>query len=277
MPYLQSKGLGKKGHVRKTDAERVLTQDQWRKVLQAVEDNKAAFVKTWKRDYTALYLGMMFGCRISEVILLERRHFTDLESSETAHIPTLKQSEKIRIICNGQFNGAPCGRRVRVRMDRAGDTHYCPRCNSPIKIPANTEIKYTGPVERDPPVIEEAVIAVVSDYLKNCMRPDQRWLFESKQGRHISASYLSRIFNTYCHLAGLSNKYSFHSLRHGRGVTLWSRFQDIVLVQKSLRQKSVSSAQVYIGLDPEKMSDIKKKLNRSAFNPLARKADNAQE
>ena len=264
--------MGCRGHVKKTKAERVLSQDQWKSVLAAVEANKIKF-RHWKRDYTALYLGMMFGLRIGEVILLERRQFDDLEASETAHLPTLKQSERILVICRGTFEGEPCGKKVRLRADRGGGTFLCPRCSTKGIVPTPKVPLHTGVVEKDPPVIEESVIAYVADYLENHMRKDQRWLFEGKPGYHISSSYLSRIFNTYCQLAGIPAKYSFHSLRHGRGVVIWSRFGDLRMVAGCLRQQSMKSAEIYADLDKEKLDQYKQKLNRVAFNPLKGKAN----
>ena len=273
MPYLTSKGLGIHGHVKKTDAERVLSQDQWRAILAAVEANKLKFPK-WKRDYTALYLGMMFGLRIGEVVLLQRRHFADLEASDSAHIPTLKRSERINASCHGSvLDGKPCKQHMHFSASRAGQKFWCHNCGTEGIVPTPIKAPQTGVVDVDPPVIEEAVVAYVVDYMNNHMRPDQEWLIEGHKGKRITNGFMSKIFNTYCKLAGISAKYSFHSLRHGRGVLLYSRFQDLLLVRDCLRQKDMKSAQVYVGLDLEKTQEYKRKLNRIAFDPLKGKKD----
>lgn len=266
--YLQSKNLGHPGHVAKSDDERVLTDAQWRSVLDACEHSANANRKHWKRDYTALYLAYMTGMRIGEVIQMERRHFDDLQRSDTIHIPTLKQSERILVVCDGQWDGQPCRRRMRVRLDRAGQTHPCPRCGWLNIIPASKSKVARAIPEKDPPFVEESVIAYMADYLANHMRADQRWLFEGRKGYHLSSSMMGRIFGTYCKRAGIPPQYSFHSLRHGRGVRLWSMFQDLLLVSKGLRQRSMRSAEVYAGLDPEKRLEYKKKLEKVAFDPL---------
>lgn len=269
MPYLLSKNLGQRGHVRKSDEQRVLTRAQWRQVLAAVEAHKAEFPH-WQRDYAALFLSLMLGLRVGEVVLLERRHFANLEKEDIALIPRLKQGERVPVACQGVFSGQPCGRRARVAASRIGQEWICPRCSTRTVIPQPKEAPHVGVVERDPPVIEEAVVRVVTEYMANVMRPDQRYFFEGRRGQHISKSQMSRIFGTYVRLAGLSDKYSFHSLRHGRGVMLWSEFQDLVLVSKSLGHKDLKSAQIYAGLDPEKKAAYKKRLDEVAFNPSAK-------
>jgi site-specific recombinase XerD len=126
----------------------------------------------------------------------------------------------------------------------------------------------TGVVEREQGVIEETVIKFIADYLESHMRPDQQWLFESAKGRHLSNSHASRIFGTYCRRAGLSAKYSFHALRHGRGVKLWRESRDLALVAEGLRHRSMQSSQRYVHLDPEERDEYRKRLGARAFDPL---------
>jgi len=275
--YLQSKGLGP-GHPRKTSAERVLTEKQWQAVLEACQAAKDENPKWWYRDYSALYLGYMFGCRVGEIVILERKHFSDLEKFDTARIPTLKQADRVQVICGGMHEGKPCARKSRIRGDRVGEDYTCPRCGSKTKVPPPKVALRTGAVDKELPLVEEQVIKFVLDYMREHMRPDQRWLFESRRhGGHISSSAMGRVFNTYLHRAGMSPKYSFHSLRHGRGVRLWSQFQDLVLVSQGLRHKDIKSAQIYAGLDPERREAYQKKLSKIAFDPLKqmRKVPNA--
>lgn len=54
------------------------------------------------------------------------------------------------------------------------------------------------------------------------------------------------LFKHYAHLAGLNSKLSFHSLRHFRGVQLYSAHRDIQLVKESLRHRRISSTEVYV-------------------------------
>ncbi len=123
-----------------------------------------------------------------------------------------------------------------------------------------------NPGGHDFPIIEEAVSAYILDYIDK-MRPDQRWLFESNTGNHVSQSYLSRIFNTYAKQTGLDNRYAWQSLRHGRGFRLWSLCHDLTMVSQALRC-NLMGAQKYAKLDPENEKEFKKTLNKAAFNPL---------
>lgn len=124
-----------------------------------------------------------------------------------------------------------------------------------------------GKANSDTGLIEEATAAVVLDYVKNEMRPDQRWLFESKVDYHVSESYLARIFNTYALKAGLPNTYSWQSLRHGRGFRLWSLFHNLSMVAIGLRC-DIDAVTRYASLDPELEKEYVKTLNRAAFNPV---------
>lgn len=264
--YLANKGLGIHGHTKKFVHERVTTRQQVVSILSEVEKS-ADINPRWKRDYAIIYLASMFGARVGEIVLYERRQFANIERDDMAFLPTLKRSERIPYVCKGSFNGGVCGRKTRVRADRAGSVHICSRCNHPGTIQTPKEAAVTGVVEIDPPFIEEQVVAFITDYMAS-MREDQRWLFEGRRGFHVSVGHAQRIFATYAAKAGLSSKVSFHSLRHGRGVEMWSRFSDLILVQKALRQKDVKSAQYYANLDVDKIAEYKKVLERTAFDPL---------
>lgn len=275
--YLQSKKLGKRGHVHKSKRERALSQEQFEATLQACEDSQKEFNECWHRDYCAIYLGFMLGLRIGEVALLERTHFRDFtDGGDTAFLPTLKQSTRIPYRCKGETKDEkPCGRAVRLRWDMAGKEHTCSKCGTTGIVQKAKDTPVTGVVEKDPGFVEAATIKYVLDYLEHAMRADQKYLFESKfKGYHISESFLSRIFNTFAARAKIdgkpciSSKYSWHSLRHGRGVTMYSISQNLEAVREALRHKNLKTAEIYIGLDAELRQQYQKKLERRAFDPL---------
>lgn len=62
----------------------------------------------------------------------------------------------------------------------------------------------------------------------------------------LTTSQLRRCFAYYRDRAGLNRHYSFHALRHFRGVQLYKRFKDPQLVKESLRHRRLSSTEVYI-------------------------------
>src|SRR5208282_5662943 len=100
------------------------------------------------------------------------------------------------------------------------------------------------------------------------MRPDQSWLFESVPNRHISRCLMGRIFNTHAIAAGISPKYSWHSLRHGRASKLFSMFKNLILVRDCLRQKSTKMAELYSHMDPDETREMQKALDKKSFAPL---------
>jgi integrase len=260
--YAQTKRLPHRGLQHKTDQDLFLTQKQVEVLLAAVEKSgKERFNARWKRDHAAIFLGFSLGCRVGEVCLLERRHFLDMERADTARIPTLKQRQTVVFSC------PTCHKRCRVRADRGGEQYQCAKCGGHGTVPT-VPLETHGIPEKDLPFIEEQVIAYIKDYLERDMRPDQRWLFEGRKGYHVSKAHLERIFGTYVLAAGLSPLYSWHSLRHGRGVRVHSLFNDLAFTRDALRHKNIASTQVYARLDPERKAEYKKQLERGALSPL---------
>jgi len=264
--YIRKKGY-KKGNtkVKKIDPEKFLSAEQVAQILDAVvrsdEPNK-------RRDHAAIYLGYHFGLRVGEACLLERDTFRHIDRG-IAHIRTLKNIERIPYYCHNP----ECNRRRRVAAYRAGSEFPCAHCGTVNKVPVPHRVIDKNPPEKEPPIIESQVCDYVKDYLDNVMRPNQRWLFESSPSVHMSSRQLSRVFNTYLELAGLPSIYSWHALRHGRGVLIWERFQDPVMVRDMLRQKSISSAEIYMHMSPQRIEEARQKLSHGsiAANPFSKK------
>lgn len=105
------------------------------------------------------------------------------------------------------------------------------------------------------------------------MQPAQRWLFPTGPERHIHPETLRKIFAHYVLKSGLDPAYSWHSLRHGRGVVVFERFEDSVMVRDMLRQKSLSSAEMYMHLSPKRAEALRLQLEseKVATNPFIRK------
>lgn len=222
----------------------------------------------WRRDYALIFLSGALGMRVGEVCLFERRHF-DIEH-DVIHAPTLKQSEKITFICpKNMADGSACGRKSRVRLSAAGKEHKCYRCGQTSKVqelrPGQVD---KGVAEVDIDIIEPKTAAFIINCLDEWMRPDQRWLFEGRDNYHLSKGHARRIFNTHAVAAGLDPNISFHSLRHHRGVTVYSLFKDTILCRDALRHKDVATTQIYAALDQEQKQTYREKLNEKAFDPL---------
>ncbi len=265
MSYQNSKNLGERRFEPKRPYEFALTLQAWGQMLAACEATKDINVR-WKRDHAVIFLGGALGLRVGECCILERKHFRDLSEHDRCSLPTLKQSERISFVCK---NPECIGRKCKVRSDKAGQQHPCPRCGK-LSYVAHPKWKpHVGILEKDVNIIESATSNYILNYIDVHMRPDQRWLFEGRsQGKHIASGSANRIFNSYLLAAGLNPKISYHSLRHLRGVRLWSTLNDLKAVQHGLRHKSMSASQIYADLDEDKRQAYKKQLDDGALDPL---------
>ncbi len=98
------------------------------------------------------------------------------------------------------------------------------------------------------------VPAPVAKYIKaylGKLRADQRFLFETRPGQHISSRTASRIFDTYAEQAGLPAEYSFHALRHGLGVLTYERTESVQAVKEMLGHKDLRASEFYIRISPK--------------------------
>ncbi len=254
MSIYQSKKGFSQPKPEKTKRQKFLTGERVKQLLDTIVTDSTRFMR---RDHCAVFLGYHFGLRISETAMLERNTFRDIIDA-VAHIRTLKQGERIQYTCQS------CSRRSRVAIDRAGKEWRC-RCGVAGIVPASAaKNKSTLPPEKEPPVVERHVVEYLARYIKNVMLPDQRWLFETRPGKHIAAETLRKIFAHYIMKTGLDPMYSWHALRHGRGVALWERFQDGVLVRDMLRQRSIASTEQYLHLSPRRSSELQTALEQDA-------------
>ncbi len=274
MVYLNSKGVGRNN--KKVKALKALRPEDWQAILQAVEDSEP-YNADWHRDYALIFLGAAIGMRRGEIHLFQRHHFRDMIDNFTIYCPTLKQSEKIKFRCKGYLHdGRDCGRMCHVKASAAGQEHTCYRCGTIGTVPTPKGELSTGVVDVEIDVIDEHTIHYIQDYLDHHMRPDQEWLFEGWKGKHICDGTVNRIFNTFLVAAGLDPRYSYHSLRHRRGVQVYTEFKDLVLVKKSLRHKNIATSQIYADLDAELKEQYRAQLSKKAFDPLKKRKKAAE-
>jgi site-specific recombinase XerD len=251
---------------KKQSAEMFLTSEQVKKILDTIisdPDNPNRL-----RDHCAVFCGFSFGMRIAETVLLSRESFRDIAHG-VAHLRTLKQSERISHACK-------CGRKSRVALSRAGQTLECSRCGAANPVKSNGKV-YTGPPEKEPPVIERHVLAYVAEYIES-MPLDQNWLFIGySKDHHMCASNLRKIFAHYVMAAGLNPVYSWHALRHGRGMLVYERFEDLVMVRDMLRQKSTKTAEIYARISPRRAAEARALLEQDemklAANPFKKRTE----
>lgn len=258
MSYLKTKGL-LSGQNPKTERERYLLPSEVRKILAAIQADGVGDKPRnpdWRRDHAAVFLGYYLGLRCGEAVLLERQHFRDL-SKGVVYVPTLKSGERLRVVCRG------CGKAQTVASRRSGQAYKC-RCGESTVVKATAKATADGPVEKVPAVIEASVLRYAKSYLEQL--PDKRWLLYSNHGDgHLKVRQLNTVFSTYASRAKLSAKYSWHALRHGRGVALWASTRDQVVVRDGLRQRSLDSTARYVHLDPIRKHRLEEGLDKQVI------------
>jgi site-specific recombinase XerD len=235
------------GHQRgKTESELVLLPEQVEKILRTIENGPAKEHKKI-RDYYLVFISYMLGLRISEAAILDRSTFRDVVADPVNGLPlvkTLKRSERIPIICTG------CGRSSRVAANRDGKIWKCRHCLTDIQVrrPRGRYVQ-SGPPEISPPEFPTIARKKTLAYLA-AIPAEQHWLFVGgDKTKHLHEDHISKIFSRYVALAGLSSKYSFHSLRHGMGSYVWDKTLDQKAVQDTLRQKDLKSSERYMHLN----------------------------
>ena len=88
-----------------------------------------------------------------------------------------------------------------------------------------------------------AVIDIMAEYLG-----DRRsgWLFPGQGNRPVGSRQAHRRFSMWLQRAEISRPASPHSLRHSYATDLQRRTGDLLLVQRALRHRSISSTMVYL-------------------------------
>jgi integrase len=263
--YLRTKGfnpeqflahpLGKNfGHVEKAEEHVYLTVPQFHSILEAITADKNNN-PSWRRDWYAIYFGFYLALRSGEAGLLERNNFRMLNNGKLM-IRTLKIFPKAECICR------KCNRRVMVSSLKISKKHRCASCGALTKVGGDAKFDRTPP-EMSVTIMEREVLQRIRGYMNEAMGPDQRWFFEPEKrpGTHISPWTAEQIFALYARKAGLPPEYSWHSLRHGRGVYLYKKTKDPKVVQNVLRHKDAKTSQLYIDLDAESKAQYSSALD----------------
>jgi site-specific recombinase XerD len=251
MGYRTAKGLDAP-KVQKADEEKFLAPAQVVDLLQAVRSHHAPEMI---RDDAVIYLGFYLALRVGECAILDRETFRDLGRGNI-YVKTLKRATRIKVNC-------PCGKRYMVSMTRT--SYPCPKCGAenPVKVPKGKRAVALPEVKL--PFIEPQVVHYLQAYLKRMPRT-QRWLFPgADRDSHISESQVQRIFASYLKPAGLSNIYSYHALRHGRGMQLWDHHHDLAILRDFMRHKSLDACQWYVHASPQTKKRIVDELSREAI------------
>jgi site-specific recombinase XerD len=235
----------------KAPHEKFLEPDQVKQLLQEVNRRHEV---TWRRDHALFYLSFSLGLRVSEAVRLCKENFRDIDRG-IIYVPTLKSAPRLPVACS-------CGKRIRVSIARIGQEILCSRCGKPCVVtnPGGIDVSRRIP-ERAPPIVEEPVRAYAESYV-SAISGDQNWLFVRNDRRdlRISADWARKLFRYYAASAGLSAVYSFHSLRHGRGVVIYDMDTRVTDVRDFLRQRSISSAEIYTHMSKRAQAGVRSRL-----------------
>lgn len=166
------------------------------------------------RAYTLLALAGNLGLRVGEAV---RLRLEDVQETRIA-IPTLKKDGLTK-------REKRAGHTSRGRIRR----NQLPRRYESLPLP------------------EE-----ISDLLQEWIRTSrpETWVFPGRAG-HLSERTAERLFERYRGAAGLNGAYSFHALRHTRGMAVQRRERDILAVKTALRHSNLRSSAFYVSMDEE--------------------------
>ena len=107
-------------------------------------------------------------------------------------------------------------------------------------------------------------------YISNRLAKDLRWylrnhnngnqyLFTSETGRKQTNAGLWNLWQTALKKAGLPH-FPLHASRHSFACNIYRKSKDIVMTQKQLRHKSISSTQIYADVSVEQISETMNNL-----------------
>jgi site-specific recombinase XerD len=261
--YLLRKGL-LKGKNPKAESDTFLSVEDVNKILLTIKQSDHPMKE---RDHCALFMGFYFGLRVSEAAIIERNCFRHIDKGQI-YVRRSKSVPRIAVECSG------CKRKFNISAKKSGQEHDCVRCGRPMKVIAKKTIDMTPP-EKSVPVVETRVSEYIKEYMVKHVRPGQRWFFEGSYAQgtpledipHIGTRQMANIFSHWVVAAGLSPIYSWHALRHARGMFLYERFNDLSMVQKMLGHKSIASTQIYVHMSPRRKAAYRESLD-SVFETL---------
>ena len=78
-------------------------------------------------------------------------------------------------------------------------------------------------------------------------------IFCASDGHRVSIRHAQRRFRMWVVRAGISRRFSPHSLRHSFAVDLYRKTRDLLLVKEALHHRSITSTMVYARVDSERL------------------------
>lgn len=223
-----------------------MSREEVQILLDQIRDSGA---EKWRRDHAMVFFGFHMGLRASECARLSRSTFRHVNDHQY-YIRRSKRTPRIQVACRN------CHHRWRTSCHNDGCTIPCTRCGEPVKCASTRELD-VNPPEVQPPTMERYVGEYYRAYEAECMKPDCEWLFPGYGDAHIGAPQVQRIFAYHLLQTNLDPAYSYHALRHGRGVFIHDKFErakenPLLVVKEMLGHKSINSTQIYAHMSDEK-------------------------
>lgn len=88
--------------------------------------------------------------------------------------------------------------------------------------------------------------ARILGYMAKLRKPGDQWAFPGRAGKPISIRQATRWFKTAAAGAGLNPNYSYHALRHYRGISTWDANREIKAVASVLRHAKEETSYKYM-------------------------------
>lgn len=93
--------------------------------------------------------------------------------------------------------------------------------------------------------------ARILGYMAKLRKPGDEWAFPGRDSKPISIRQATRWFKTAAAGAGLNPKYSYHALRHYRGISTWDANREIKAVASVLRHAREETSYKYMHMSQE--------------------------
>lgn len=115
------------------------------------------------------------------------------------------------------------------------------------------------------PVIP-AVYEAVNDYISLCpfVLAGNQPLFRGVRGKQLQRAIIERVVEHLRMALGLPDSVTPHALRHSFATHLLSRGGDLRTIQELLGHASLSTTQIYTGVDTDRLMDVYKKTHPRA-------------
>jgi integrase len=100
----------------------------------------------------------------------------------------------------------------------------------------------------------------VLGYMAKLRKPGDQWPFPGRDGKPLSIRQATRWFKTAALGAGLNPKYSYHALRHYRGISAWEANREMKIVASLLRHVKEETSYKYMHMSQKEKHKAVEKI-----------------